>query len=123
MEGVSIQENEKELLIILTDITLHTNPTRKPASFARGLSKSVRSRLPGRTYVNQPPEVVQEGGAVNLEMEIPFDDEMRAVIERAKELGKQIRLVMPKDGVPVFLGKDAVEKFAALNRQKNRGSI
>ena len=39
------------------------------------------------------------------------------------DLGKQIRLVMPKDGVPVFLGKDAVEKFAALNRQKNRGSM
>jgi hypothetical protein len=123
MEGISIQENEKELLIILTDVTLHTNPTRKPTSFARGLAKSVRSGLPGRTYVNQTPNAVQEDAGTTLEMEIPFDDEVRVVIERAKSMGKQIRLVMPKEGVPVFLGKDAVEKFAALNRQKNRGSI
>lgn len=112
----TVTETEKEVRILITDITLHSNPACNPKPFSRGLDKSIRSGKPGRTYVNDIIRPNKTGDGRTFEFTLPFDKGLKEVFERAKLNGKTVRLFIPKN-LPILLGKDAVEKYAALKRQ------
>lgn len=109
-----IQENGKFVDIILTDIQLHVEKARKPASPSRAMEKAIRNGEPGRFYSN------------NLTMDtdgkpvIPIfeNSEIAKFIEKAKSERKIVRIFMPKDGLPITSGQDTKE-FIEMHKKKN----
>lgn len=113
-EPIQLSEDEHEVHIIITDIQLHATQMRKPTSFARGIEKAIRSGKAGRTYAN---DSIKPVGIDGLILTLPNAEGILEVIEKAKREGKRVRFFMPRAGIPVFYGKDAVEKIASLKRK------
>lgn len=113
--GVRIEESETEVAVIITDLQLHATTPRKPKSFAEGVRKTINTGRPGRTHqvIGQTARN-QEPGTFQFSIPIAGMDE---VIAQAAARGKRVRFFLPKGGVPVFLGKDAVERMEALKRK------
>ena len=111
---IQVSESEREVHIIITDIQLHATQMRKPTSFARGIEKAMHTGKPGRTYANDSIKPVGDNG---LSLTLPNADGILEVIEKAKREGKRVRFFMPRAGIPIFYGKDAVEKIASLKRK------
>lgn len=102
--------------VILTDIQFHTQKPAKPRSFLHSILRSIRNNKPGRAYSTD----IKLNPDGTMHFSIPLESKLGQEMERAKRLGKQIRILTPKIGVPVYLGKDAEEKLDAL---KKRGKI
>lgn len=116
ISGPTVTETEKEVHIFITDITLHTNPVCNPKLFSRGLESSIRSGRPGRTYVNNAIRPKKDSDGRTFTFVFPFDEGLKEVMEKAEKNGKKVRLFIPQN-LPILLGKDAIEKYAALKRQ------
>lgn len=91
------------ITIELTDIQLHrlkaTNP--RPLDLAMARTKVGK---PGRFYGNDLRAKPDRA----IEFSIPLSKEMVADLESGR---KKLRLLMPKKGLPIRLGKDAEQFF------------
>lgn len=110
-----IRETETEVHIIITDLMLHSQTPCNPSSFARGVQKAITNGKPGRAYYPDSLKRVNEGDT--FEASMPLMDGLQEVIDKAAARGKKVRFFIPKSGIPVYLGKDAVEKIDALKRR------
>lgn len=103
--------------IYLTDFIFHHQIPVNPKSWHRTVEKSFRSNKSGRLYGHQAPTFKFENGKVEFMLPLPPD--MQEQIKNAQAAGKSIVLVMPEEGVPIYLGKDLMEKVKAdMNRVK-----
>lgn len=104
--------------IYLTDFQLHAQKMTNPAPLLRAVEKTIKAGKPsGRAYGKV--DMVDKKD-FTVEFSIPLDDKTQARVKEAQRLGKQIRIMMPKEGLPILLGKDAIEKITALKRQKDK---
>ena len=99
----------KSCNILLTDIQIHATKPRKPTSQYRAILKSLKNKKPGRFYTKN-----FDGKKAIFDLPPKIKREM----EKAEKSGKKIRLFMPKEGLPIFVGKDLKEKLEAKNRKK-----
>jgi hypothetical protein len=106
--------DEEEIHIVLTDVTFHSTKPCHPASFVRGVQKTITNGLPGRTYYSNS---IHRSDAGSITVQLPMLDSMQEIVEKAKAKGKLVRFFFHKDGIPMLLGKDAQEKIAALKRK------
>ena len=99
------EQDKKPLMVFLTDIQLHSNKSSKTQSFKRKIEKGVRSDKGGRCY--------------NGKMTMNKDGELTFSLELPKEaLGRKVVFAVPQGGLPITLGKDAVEKIKSLKKKK-----
>lgn len=99
--------------IFMTNIQLHTTEVRKPKSFLASVLRTIRNKKPGRAY-SKNLSVSKEG---KMEFAFPFSTEKAAEIEKAEREGKVIRFWMPKGGLPIYLGKDFIERLDAEKKR------
>ena len=112
-------EQTKYIDIYLTDFQVHAQKMTNPAPLLRAVEKTLKAGKPsGRAY-GKIDKVGEKDFTFNFS--IPLDDKTQARVKEAQRLGKQIRIFMPKQGLPIIPGKDAIEKIAALKRQKDKG--
>jgi hypothetical protein len=95
---------EKEK-IYLTDIALHTRDFRQTTNFSNAAVK-------GRMYSPLPKESAPRTNSdkSSISIQLPPD-----LIEKIKS--GEIKLVIPKDGLSIYAGKDVYDK---LNQLKNK---
>jgi hypothetical protein len=94
--------------IILTDIQLHVQKTCNTRSLYRAAVKSIRNKKPGRAYTSAI-KMMPDG-----RFQIRFDSpDMQKQIAAAERAGKTIRFLIPRGGLPVFVGKDTIEFIKA----------
>ena len=94
--------------VILTDTQLHTQKIRKPNSLGRQYVKALHGSKIKRVYSN----------SINFDKKgnptFSLDLGMKYFYDLARKQGKKyIRFLTYKNGMPVGLGKDAVEKLQA----------
>ena len=108
-----MKDNQKFVDILLTDINLHTIKPRKPVSLGRKISKSITSGKSGRAF---SPEIkIKKNGTVEFAMTL--SDE---AFLKAKKQGKQLRIMTPKEGIPIFASEDFIERLKAkVKKQKS----
>lgn len=99
--------------ITLTDFQFHHIEPRKPLTFGRSVLRSIRNGQPGRVHTTDFS--VSKDGKITFRLRFPLEDQKR--IAEAQKQGKTIRILMPKNGVPVFWSKDLIE---FLQAPKNR---
>jgi hypothetical protein len=106
--------------IILTDITLHTNPARDPQPWYKKVLAALKKNKPGRFFVNNAISKSPQSDVPRFS--IPWTVELQAEKEKAELAGKIFRVFVPKAGLPIFAGKDTQEKIAQI-KSKERNQI
>ena len=94
--------------VLLTDVQMHVTEPRKPLSWYRAILKSLRSKKAGR-FFTKDFSIIKKDKAFESRARFPISEQVRKQIEEAQKSGKKIRLWVPKKGIPVYLGKDAIE--------------
>lgn len=95
--------------IILTDNQLHTLKIRKPNSFGRQYVKAVKGGKEKRAYSNSI-----KYDAKTKKITFSMDLGMEHLFNLAKKHDKKyVRFLVKKNGLPVALGKDVIEKLQA----------
>ena len=95
--------------IILTDLMLHTNDHSRPKPLGRQVQKSLKSGSPGRAY--SPQFKMDKNGRFTFT--IPLGEEM------VDKNGNPIKILIPKEGIPIMLGPDMIAKLQSLYKNKN----
>ncbi|MBU6214488.1 hypothetical protein KGM48_01440 [Patescibacteria group bacterium] len=97
----------REIDLILTDFGFHATPKRN--------AKTLEGSIAGKTPDGQPHGRFY--GSINAEgkLEIPFPQEMIDQLQRGE---LKIRLLIPKEGLYGFAGKDIPEKLAQIQKKK-----
>lgn len=101
--------DQKYYDIVLTDARVHVTNARNPKSLGRMIAKSVRSVKPGRAHTNN----LKSTSGRKLECILEFGKEFEKLEEQAKKEGKEIRIFVPKNGLPIFPGNDTIEYIKA----------
>lgn len=106
----SIQPDPKDCLdIFLTDIQLHVQKVRNPNPLGRQYVKALHGSKQRRAYSNS---VKFDGKKRTITLTLDLREEH--LYEHAKKLGKKyIRYFIKKDGIPLYLGSDTIEKLKA----------
>lgn len=107
MENPDQNQNEKYQEVLLTHIELHSNHAVNPQSINRQVAKSLKNCKPGMAHGGRITKI--EGN--RFEMVLPLQD------EQVLPNGKKIKYIYPAGGVPIYFGKDAIEKINALRRK------
>lgn len=102
--------------IILTDVKLHATKPRKPTLMARAIERTMHNRKPGR-FFGKRVQALNKDGKPQAEFKIA---DLEPLEELARKTGKQIRILMPKGGIPIYLSKDAEELVEAHQRKKKK---
>jgi hypothetical protein len=97
----------RELDLILTDFAFHTAQKRN--------AKTLEGSIAGKTPDGQPYGRLH--GSINAEgkFEVQFPQEMIDQINRGE---LKVRILVPKDGLYGFAGKDIPEKLAQVQKKK-----
>ena len=100
--------------IILTDIQLHYQQPANPKSAFRKIFKSIKTNKPGRFFGT----IIPHSQNKNLMMSSTLNPQTIKEIQDAQKLGKKIRIIIPKEDIPIYAGKDLIEKLKADKRKK-----
>ena len=98
------KSDQKPIEILLTDIQLHSNKNNNPQSFKRKIEKSIKNKKSGRCYGGIKME---KNGKLRFEIELPEEISGRDVIFKINQ-----------SSLPIFLGKDSIEKIKSINKNK-----
>lgn len=110
IDGKKIDENDY-LNVVITDFKLHARQFRNPNSLGRQYEKAIHGGKARRAYSNNM-KVNNKG----LELEIDLDKEKLA--EMVRKTGKKyVRILFPKQGIPVYPADDFKEKLIALEKK------
>jgi hypothetical protein len=107
-------ENEKTVDIVFIDIQLHVVKPRKPTPLSRAIQKSIRSGRLGRAFTKDFS--IEQNGKFSVSF--PTPPELERITDDAERRGKKVRYIFPNEGIPVFAGRDLIEK---LNSKTERG--
>lgn len=102
------EENEGSVDLFLTNINLNSNPPLNVSPIKRHIEKSIRAKKPGLAHGG----IIKEIKGDTFRIEIPFDNTEHT------EDGRKINIFIPKDGLPIYLGQDAIEKMMAMAKKK-----
>ncbi len=104
--------------IVLTDLEIHAVKPTNPAPWYRVIMKSLRNKLSGRIYSkNIRKNVDGKNNAAPFNFAISLSEDLKEKIAGIEKLGKEVRFLMPKEGIPIYVGKDLQEFMKA---RKNR---
>ncbi|MFM2357668.1 MAG: hypothetical protein RJA61_405 [Candidatus Parcubacteria bacterium] len=105
-------DKEKEK-IYLTDITLHVRDFRQTINFAKVAQKGrMYSPISSDSFKSaKPTESLDKTGEFEIEINLPKD------LQEKLDKG-EVELMMPKDGLLMYAGKDVGEKIKQINSKK-----
>jgi len=98
--------NKGDIIIQLTDIQLHRNAD-KTDSPGKRVEHAIDNNKPGRI---RQKLLVKEGNIIQTPFFDTNDPSLQAMVRKYQQQGKRVFIQKPpKEGLPVFLGDDAVQ--------------
>lgn len=131
-------DNDKVKIIQLTDLTFHTSNKRHTTSPSKKVEKSFAKNTPGRLYGSLETQKNTNSESSKMEIRsniieyIMQDPNMLEYIKKEEAKGYKIVIEVPKEGLPIQLGKDAQEFIESkkgkrilrrLDKNKNRDKM
>ncbi len=104
------KKGEKVIVLELTDIQLHSN-ARPTQSVGGAIRRSIENNKPGRIFSSLEKKQESVADQNSIEFSIPFvmnDPVLKQTIHEYQQQGYRVMIQMPKSGLPIHLGKDAV---------------
>ena len=104
-------------VIQLTDMALHTTEKRSTLSIWKKIKESIRTKRSGRFFGAVMKNNLSTD--INLTMEdISNDPEfIKSVLEENRK-GRKVYVSVPKNGIPVVLGRDTIEFMNSKNGKR-----
>lgn len=103
--------------VLLTDLALHTRASQPTTSFAKAEGKAVNTGKLGRFFNHMPKpdpkDIDHKEHTIRFQIDLPPD-----LMEQVKR--GEVELVMPKDGLPIYAGKDTEDFIKSMNRKERR---
>ena len=111
------KEGMKYKIIQITDVALHTAQKTATSSVGKKIQKTFENNVPGRIYslINKPS--ISEGKALTLEL-LKLDPDFVKMVQEEEAKGFKVLISLPKEGVPIFPGKDTVEFINSKNGKR-----
>lgn len=105
--------NKEKEKIYLTDITLHVRDFRQTINFAKVAQKGrMYSPIPSDSFKGaKHTESLDDTGEFEIEINLPKD--LQEKIDKG-----EAELMIPKDGLLIYPGKDVDEKIKQINNKK-----
>ncbi len=116
--GPSEAENGIKVAIMIRKYILHANKARGRCSLVRGVRKALRNGKPIHAFCDGG-ELGPLTTTKDIKLLFPLEAFNETVINSRKE-GVLIGLYRPKEGIPVYFGKDWYENLEALRRKAER---
>ncbi len=111
------QDGVKYIVLKLTDVKLHTR-TMDPSSIGKNIKKSLDSGQAGRIY----SPLTKPDNAENMRLTIlditKKDPVLLKAIQDYEKKGYKVLIQIPKAGLPIYFGEDAVEFLKSKNGQR-----
>lgn len=105
------KKGEKVIILELTDIQLHSN-ARPTQSVGGAIRRSIENSKPGRIFssLEKKQELSNDNSSIEFSMPIAMNDPvLKQTIHDYQQQGYRVLIQAPKAGLPIHLGKDAVE--------------
>lgn len=102
---------KKKITLYLTDIALHHRNFREAKTLDKTVKRDANGLERGRIYTNDALTKTPDG---QFQYAIRLPEELQRQID-AGEI--EVEFMRPKGGIPIFLGKDGVEKAAQLRKK------
>lgn len=124
------KKDEKVIILELTDIQLHSN-ARLTQSVGGAVERSIDHNKSGRIYSPLKKPSGSDIDQKSIPITLPFlmeDPTLKQAIYKYQQQGYRVMIKMPKEGLPIRLGKDAVDFMKSttsrrllrkINREKN----
>ncbi len=111
------RDDFKYKIMQITDVAFHTSKKTLTVSIGEKFKKAFESDKPGRVYA--PIHKSEMADGKNFIVEFLRQDPDFIKMVREEELkGYKILLALPRDGIPVFPGKDTVEFIKSKNGKR-----
>src|SRR3989338_5554966 len=111
------QDGVKYIVLKLTDIKIHTR-VMDPSSMGKNIKKSLDSGQAGRIYSSLPKPDNAENMRLTILDITKKDPVLLKTIQDYEKKGYRILIEVPKAGLPVYFGEDAVEFIKSKNGQR-----
>lgn len=105
------KKGEKIIILEITDIQLHSN-ARPTQSVGGAIRRSIENNKPGRIFSSLQTEQESSANQNSIELTMSFamnDPVLKQAIHDYQQQGYRVIIRMPHSGLPIRLGKDAVE--------------
>jgi hypothetical protein len=105
------KKGKKIIILQLTDIQLHSN-ARPTQSVGGAIRRSIENNKPGRIFssLEKKQESNTDQNSIAFSMPFTMDDPvLKQTIHDYQQQGYRVMIKMPRSGLPIHLGKDAVE--------------
>lgn len=106
-------------IIQLTDITLHSSYKQPTRAIGKSIQRSLDQNKPGRFYGFKTNEIIKENKfKFNLSDFLNNDPNFLRMVQEKEKQGIKILIKIPKQEIPIKLGKDAEEFINSRNGQR-----
>jgi len=105
------KKGEKVIVLELTDIQLHSN-ARPTQSVGGAIRRSIENNKPGRIFSSLEKKQESVTDQNSIEFSMPFvmnDPVLKQTIHDYQKQGYRVMIQISKSGLPIHLGKDAVD--------------
>ncbi len=113
----ALKKGVKYKIIRLTDIALHTAPKTPTPLVGKKIQKSFEENKPDRIYSHFEGNAVLDDRTLVISL-IKNDPDLMRMIKEEESKGYKVLIGLPKEGIPVFLGKDTVEFMNSKNGKR-----
>lgn len=103
-------------IIQLTDTAAHTRAKTPTPSLGKKIQKTADNE-PGRLYFPVDPFLLTNPREYILS-QLQQDADFRKMVQEEEAKGWKVVIALPKDGIPVELGRDAVEFLNSKNGKR-----
>ena len=111
------KDGQKYKIIEVTDIQLHTTKKIPTLSADKKIQKAFKDNKPDRIYGKIEKNLISDNKTVILEM-LKANEDLLKMIQEEEANGYKVLLSLPKQGIPVFPGKDTVEFINSKNGKR-----
>jgi len=105
-------EPKKKIVYQITDFALHAREFRPATKIENAIKKDSAGIERGRIYTNDAVETLPDG---RFKIAIKLPEELQKQVDAGEV---EVEFKLPEGGAPVFLGKDAIEKMAQMNKKE-----
>lgn len=107
-----------DIILKLTDIQLHTNARMTPSA-SKTIKRSIESNQPGRIFspLKSTVEVIENNTVISIK-ELFNPNQLKSLVQEYQKQGKRVFIAKPNNGLPVNLGRDAVEFMNSVKQKR-----
>ncbi len=117
LKPATLNKGVKYKVIQITDIALHTTQKTPTPLIGKKIQKAFENKKPGRIYSYMENSTASNNREFTLDL-IKNDTDIMRMIQEEETKGYKILISLPKEGIPVIFGKDAVDFINSKNGKR-----